>query len=412
MELLPTSEDQLLDHHASAVCTLLRVFGIRVPPALYVPDKYDTVYGLLFDCDVYLQNYAIPRIEIAEMFYKAGFCQVEECDRSDSKNTLLMRMLTERDATTDTVKDKFRLLWWLIHWGAGLHRVKMINQGDCWIPWARAIHYVAASSLISKDIWQILRDENRSLSDSGSISTEREVKEVMHKVFSASTVDPCKCACSTSGCSSLIILPKQIMLEIDEEDNPALKTLEKDNSSREKSYWTIRACIVFRVQFLGSNTNIWKLLAPQIIRFAAFTTLELSHTCCVYHSYEEVSPHYFSPFNIEERQEIREEESAQIEELEILVAEFNRIYVPDVGNPMLDFFDGYWTFSMRKHREMNDIPYTKDELEKIRELGVRLSTHEVAELDDINCPNELCGDFFEPLPNYPSFLATSDSIPI
>lgn len=162
-----------------------------------------------------------------------------------------------------------------------------------------------------------MREENGSLGDFGSISTEREVKEVMHKVFTASVVVPCKCACSTSGCSSLIILLKQIMLEIDEEDNPALKTLEKDNSSGEKSYRTIRACIAFLVQFLGSNTDIWKLLAPQIIHFATFTTFELSHTCCVYHSYEEVSPHYFSPFNIEDRQEIREEESAQIEELEM-----------------------------------------------------------------------------------------------
>ncbi|KAF7854123.1 uncharacterized protein EAF02_011741 [Botrytis sinoallii] len=87
---LPISGDQVLDLHASSTCALLKVFGVDIPPALQVPEEYELTYHLLFVYDIYLREYAMPRVEIAEMFYNAGFREIEEYHCFDSKRTLLM----------------------------------------------------------------------------------------------------------------------------------------------------------------------------------------------------------------------------------------------------------------------------------------------------------------------------------
>ncbi|TGO07536.1 hypothetical protein BTUL_0267g00040 [Botrytis tulipae] len=371
---LAISGDQVLDVHASSTCALLKVFGVDIPPALQIPEEYESIYHLLFVYDIYLREYAIPRVEIAEMFYNAGFREIEEYHCFDSKRTLLMLTWTDHDTSPSEMMDKFKLLWWLILKGADLHRAKRILQGDRWIPWSPATHFIVASLLI-KDLWVITMEEINLLPNGGpeNLSSQPEVRNVMFKVLTTSTADPCICACSKSGCTALTILLKQTTLELDEGEIVSVFTdLSEEGFSLDSTYWIMRASIMFLLQFIGTDNDAWKILAPEIIRFATFTILELTHTCCVYHPYSEGSPpHHFTPFNIGDHQDIQEEESSQIEELELLVQDFESKYI-ELAQPILKFFDGYWRSRMLDYDIINTKPYTQDELEKIRELGVRI----------------------------------------
>ncbi|KAM0126209.1 hypothetical protein ACHAO1_010206 [Botrytis cinerea] len=371
---LPISGDRVLDLHASSTCALLKVFGVDIPLALQIPEEYETIYHLLFVYDIYLREYAIPRVEIAEMFYNAGFCEIEEYHCFDSKRTLLMLMWTDHDTSPSEMMDKFKLLWWLIQKGADLHRAKRIWQGDRRIPWTPVTHFIVASLLI-KDLWVITMEEINLLPNGGpeNLSSQPEVRNVMFKVLTTSTADPCICACSKSGCAALTILLKQTTLELDEEEIISVFTdLSEEGFSLDSTYWIMRASIMFLLQFIDVDNNAWKTLAPEIIRFATFSILGLTHTCCVYHSYSEGSPpHHFTPFNIGDHQDIQEEESAQTEELELLVEDFESKYI-ELAQPILKFFDGYWRSRMLDYDIINTKPYTQDELEKIRELGVKI----------------------------------------
>ncbi|KAK6614760.1 hypothetical protein H4I96_01081 [Botrytis cinerea] len=334
---LPISGDRVLDLHASSTCALLKVFGVDIPLALQIPEEYETIYHLLFVYDIYLREYAIPRVEIAEMFYNAGFCEIEEYHCFDSKRTLLMLMWTDHDTSPIT-------------------------------------HFIVASLLI-KDLWVITMEEINLLPNGGpeNLSSQPEVRNVMFKVLTTSTADPCICACSKSGCTALTILLKQTTLELDEEEIISVFTdLSEEGFSLDSTYWIMLASIMFLLQFIDVDNNAWKTLAPEIIRFATFSISGLTHTCCVYHSYSEGSPpHHFTPFNIGDHQDIQEEESAQTEELELLVEDFESKYI-ELAQPILKFFDGYWRSRMLDYDIINTKPYTQDELEKIRELGVKI----------------------------------------
>lgn len=163
---LPTPGDQVLDLHASSTSALLKVFGVDIPLALQIPEEYESTYHLLFVYDIHLREYAIPRVEIAEMFYSAGFCEIEGCHCFDSKRTLLMSTWTDHDTSPSEMIDKFKLLWWLIQKGADLHRAKRILQGNRWIPWSPATHFIFASLLI-KDLWVITMEEINLLPNGG-----------------------------------------------------------------------------------------------------------------------------------------------------------------------------------------------------------------------------------------------------
>ncbi|KAF7924713.1 uncharacterized protein EAE97_010664 [Botrytis byssoidea] len=370
---LAISGDQVLDLHASSTCALLKVFGVDIPPALQIPKEYESIYHLLFVYDIYLREYAIPRAEIVEMFYDAGFCEIEEYHCFDSKRTLLMLRWTDHDTSPSEMMDKFKLLWWLIQKGADLHRANRILQGDRWSPWSPATHFIVASLLI-KDLWVITMEEINLQPNGGpeNLSSQPEVRNVMFKVLTTSTADLCICACSKSACTALTILLKQTILELDEGEIVSVFTdLSEEGFSLDSTYWIMRASIMFLLQFIGTDNDSWKILAPEIIRFAIFTILELTHTCCVYHPYSEGSPpHHFTPFDIGDHQDIQEEESSQIEELELLVQDFESKYI-ELAQPILEFFDGYWRSRMLDYDIINTKPYTQDELEKIRELGVR-----------------------------------------
>lgn len=75
----------------------------------------------------------------------------------------------------------------------------------------------------------------------------------------------------------------------------------------------------------------------------------------------------FVSFPADDQTEIREEESKDLEELEILMLGFQREYT-SLGLPLVDFLRGYWT------ERMNDImagqPFSREEALQQRELGV------------------------------------------
>jgi DNA gyrase/topoisomerase IV subunit A len=84
--------------------------------------------------------------------------------------------------------------------------------------------------------------------------------------------------------------------------------------------------------------------------------MEMKHTC--------------HPICLEEAQEIREEESELIDQLEALVVEFNEKY-DELGVGMSEFYEGYWKTRMSEVLA----PAERDEevLRRAREVGVFLS---------------------------------------
>ncbi|KAF7918502.1 uncharacterized protein EAE98_009745 [Botrytis deweyae] len=115
----------------------------------------------------------------------------------------------------------------------------------------------------------------------------------------------------------------------------------------------MRASIIFLLQFIGTDNEAWKILAPEINSLCDFHDFRTYAYLLYYHPYSE------------------EEESAQIDELELLVQDFESKYI-ELAQPILKFFDGYWRSRMLDYDTINTKPHTRDELENIRELGVRI----------------------------------------
>jgi len=98
--------------------------------------------------------------------------------------------------------------------------------------------------------------------------------------------------------------------------------------------------------------------------------MKLTHTCCTY----SIRDGYFASFDElhskGEGAEIREEESEDLEELEILVAEFESKY-RELGGTILEFLDGYWKEIMDEVMQVTG-PVDLEALGDIRRAGVIL----------------------------------------
>ncbi|KAI9645235.1 hypothetical protein NHQ30_005969 [Ciborinia camelliae] len=372
--ILSIADDQVLDLNAYSVCKSLKILEVPVPESIRVPgDSYPTVYHYLFNN--YCENtdgtvLALPRVELAEIFYDAGF--------RDLMNDSIWIIASASLSLHRTVSfwqvhfDKIcKLVWWLAQKVNSIYHDH--KNGEFRITlWNSHIRFLAIDIVD----YMVYKDEDpvHRSSFTGELFPCEAKYFIISAVTDCPTVHECQCACSSRGCELVTNILKYftstttIRNRISYSWNRASSKALLCKPRVERKVGAVRCVIVTLNTILGEGSEIWRFLISGLIRFATFTALDLTHTCCVVRL--PTLGNSFTPFNAENRQDIQEEESAQIEELEILVAEFEAKYL-ELGQPILEFFDGYWSSRMQEHKETHTKPYTEDELEKIHELGVR-----------------------------------------
>lgn len=183
------------------------------------------------------------------------------------------------------------------------------------------------------------------------LSTHVSGARLLSKVLSDDTRDNCLCACSERGCSPLTRL---------------LKAYYRPNSLGVIGH-------LQEVVYSTSNAHSRNPTVSAILRYLTFEALEMTHTC---HDVSRFSVRFPDP---EETSEIRDEESAMIEQLDELMVEFDGKY-DELGVGIREFLDGYWHTRMDEVLHEHDID--PDESLKVQAIGVILSDPDHSSSDD------------------------------
>ncbi|RYC82459.1 hypothetical protein BFJ63_vAg14639 [Fusarium oxysporum f. sp. narcissi] len=173
--------------------------------------------------------------------------------------------------------------------------------------------------------------------------------------FSEILGDDCLCHCSSQGCT------------------PLIKFLEGLGCRRRfpRTYFTLKEAIrsfVASTQALIAGEHAAQSWMPRaVLRYATFCALGLRHTCC-----KHANGGSCSNMDSDEVDEIHEEDSATLQQLEDLVSYFGDGYG---SMTTLDtFLKDVWLPKMKEvYREMNSYNMTEEELRKAEACGVKLA---------------------------------------
>ncbi|RKL41589.1 hypothetical protein BFJ72_g5481 [Fusarium proliferatum] len=180
-------------------------------------------------------------------------------------------------------------------------------------------------------------------------------QSVADAAFSEVLGDDCRCHCSSQGCT------------------PLIKFLEGLGCRRRfpRTWFTLTEGIrsfVASIQALIAGEHTAQNWMPRaVLRYATFCALGLRHTCCK-HSHGG----FCSIMDSDEIDEIHEEDSATLQQLEELVTYFGNGYG---SMTTLDtFLRDVWLPKMREvYREMASYRITEEQLKKAEDFGVKLA---------------------------------------
>ncbi|KAF5598039.1 hypothetical protein FPCIR_3312 [Fusarium pseudocircinatum] len=183
-------------------------------------------------------------------------------------------------------------------------------------------------------------------------------QSVANAAFSEVLGDDCRCHCSLQGCT------------------PLIKFLEGLGCRRRfpRTWFTLTEGIrsfVASIQALIAGEHVAQSWMPRaVLRYATFCALGLRHTCCK-HAHGGLC----SIMDSEEIDEIHEEDSATLQQLEDLVTYFGNGYE---SMTTLDvFLKQVWLPKMQEvYREMASYSITEEELRKAEDCGVKLAIAE------------------------------------
>ncbi|KXG49146.1 uncharacterized protein PGRI_030160 [Penicillium griseofulvum] len=171
--------------------------------------------------------------------------------------------------------------------------------------------------------------------------------------------DRCSCACSPGGCTTMSVLLRRIVGNVD--------------SNR---YWMVELSHLFReiIKFILRWTRGDTEIGWGVIRFLTFDALGLKHSCCVNIS----ARRYLCPKLVsreeEEVEEIHDEEMPRILELEKLLTEL-KVKFDELNQPVMEFLEGYWHTRMIEVLSQRD-PYDEEHVTESRRIGVTLELDE------------------------------------
>lgn len=345
-DILP---DKVIDAGAARVYKLLKQNHVRLLPSLVVPSEWQTVYHLLHSL-AFFESDLLSVTYWADLFYNAGFHDFTGYDES-GRNLLMETYLKKADLLYGCLLKYLDLYLWYLRKGLrlGHKNFRKTVEGD-WIP------HTPGAFFVGSFIVTILSIPNIELGSTMKI----KLHSLLTKVVDERTSDDCKCACSIHGCHTLTSMLK--------ERRRIQRDLSRTGLHRElKLDQFLYQFPILLANLLNITNDGWSFFPAEILRFVTFERLEMTHTCCVYHDEMERND-YFRVFDDNARVEIQEEESADLNQLETLMLEFRHAFT-DLGAPLPEFLQGYWTTRMDEVMSGNEA-ISEEEASRIWELGV------------------------------------------
>lgn len=334
------SPDKVIDASAALVYKLLKQTHIRLPPSLFVPSQWQTIYHYLFKCVVIKETDNSQSLTYwADIFYNAGFHDFVERDGSGQNLLMVTRFDQQRPRT-----QYLDLYLWFLRKGLRLGQKYFgrTDEGD-WIAHTPVAFYMG--SFIVNMLSEPQADKDATV--------ETKLRSLLAKVVDERTSDDCKCACSIHGCNALTSMLK--------ERKRRCQMFHYGKTDR-----VLYHLSVVLANLLDISNDGWSFFPAKILRFLTFERLEMTHTCCSPQGIYETC--YFAVFDDNDRIEIQEEESAGLDELEKLMLEFQHAYT-NLGVPLPEFLEGYWTTRMDEAMSGGEA-ISADEASQIREWGV------------------------------------------
>jgi hypothetical protein len=329
------SPDKDLDASAARVYNLLKENNILLPHSLLVPSGWQTIYHVLFQGDEYDINPLKSLTKWTDIFYDAGFHEFVGFDGS-GENLLMVKFdMPILPRLTEVVE----FFSWLLRKGLRLgHKSFRGNDDGDYIPHTPAAFYVGR--------WIISMIGEPEVDWDSTM--EMELRYLLTEVVDERTPDDCRCACSLDCCRAITAMLKEIARVCSKKPGRALYDYT-----------------IWLVNLLDIANDGWSFFSANIIRFLTFERLELTHTCC---AWQGRLNNYFAIFNDNDRIEIQEEESVDLNELVKLMLEFRHAYA-DLSVPLPEFLQGYWMTRMDEVMSGEEA-MNEDEARRIRELGV------------------------------------------
>ncbi|OQE40847.1 hypothetical protein PENCOP_c005G00683 [Penicillium coprophilum] len=348
-----TDQITILDIHASEICARLVKRGIPIELALqlYVAksDLHESVY-----------HYTNFSAETLQYLYQAGFRGVTQLNRHG-----FVPLMTLDCALS---------IWWqAIQWRKSMERLAwLVSKGaDPYqeVPGTSATvaHHLGAKMV---DIfffgWGITYFGLKFDPQEYYRDWKQPVLEYCKPFFLLPSVrDKCVCACSPGGCTTMSVVLRHIVYH--------LTTLEM----KEPSFW-FRELIQFLLWWTKGDTETgW-----EVIRFLSFDALGLKHSCCIEKRCFPDTYFILESREEEEVEEIHDEESLRIMELENLLDEL-RIKFDDLGQPVMKFLEGHWYTRMIDHLSQRD-SYDEEHVTDLKRIGVKLEPEEFVVPDRVS----------------------------
>jgi hypothetical protein len=342
LENLKLRQNAILDEQAAEVQNLLNNIGVPVEKALNVAPLRNPVY-----------HESNLDYRAADKLFNAGF---RDLDSVDSHGLTPLMKLFYHIFSGETTR-MLKLGIWLTSKGADIRRKIPGHSASAGhlMGESISIHLFFKVFFVSSKSRQAIR---QTCLDFLRHQDER-CRAFLFEILKLDNADNCLCACSSRGCQVLTKVLKMLNGCIDKHWGKHYG----GSYPADVKIW----CLETLADFLIPKSEELSSLPLELIRFATFTRLGLTHTCC----------HKFDFRNkamplvpLDEVEEIRDEEHTMLDELDELVLGFESKY-NDLGIPLGEFLRGYWSEQMAEvlsHETILD----KDEACRVRQLGVRL----------------------------------------
>ncbi|KAL2838808.1 hypothetical protein BJY01DRAFT_237329 [Aspergillus pseudoustus] len=304
---LPT--EGLLDTKAYSVILALKQQNIKVKPGLYASQR--SVYSAVL----------FGGTTAADLLYASGFTDMNQHDSTDSP-PLVHLFYYQELGYPYILGQVLDLARWMIDKGADLHQHL---RGGYPVIFALAEEFGRCfDQTFSDSITNGVRLINNCEVEMIFLSLHVDSTRLLQTILSDNTIDDCLCACSDGGCSALSRFLSRVPMPISVHVQEILR--------RKFPEQTRRASV------------------SATLRYLTFDLLGITHTCHRKQRiriFDSTRMWLNDQFDPEDAQEIHEEESYFLDQLEHLVAEFDAKY-DELGVTLSEFYEGYWKTRMRE----------------------------------------------------------------
>ncbi|KAB8203410.1 FAD binding domain-containing protein [Aspergillus parasiticus] len=322
------TKGQLPDRIAASICNLLVERGIAVPKRLTV-EEYYSILG------------ETPHLSMMKALYQAGFQDKSSLAPPQPVYpvTDLQRAmwLMDMDLNLKISKDGFPTVLELCS-SITYSFLSMLRQPGPW------------TSLTCKHACQVVTDSFQALN--------KEQRQFWLGCLVSKETDSCSCSCSPGkGCGPITC----VLHSLSGRGNYFMHIMIPDNRGDRHTCYDL----VLLEFFLEAQGDCFES-ARAVLRYLTFQELGLSHTCRRSH----FSGWSQSSLSDEDIAEIREEEKLSLEDLEILVSEFEHRYL-ERNIPLFNFLRGYWSIRMKEVLFQRKDP--NFEIVEAKQIGIQLS---------------------------------------